>query len=254
MNRLKFVALGLLSATLAAAAIAPVRADDFPDRPLHLIIPYGPGGIVDFTGRVLAQKLSDVLKQTVVPDNRPGAGGIVGTDFVAHSDPDGYNLVIIDPAIVINPTLQKSLPLRHLQGSGDGIARQFVARGAGGSAAAWRENLCRACRLRQSQSGQAQLRLGRSWHRAASCRRVVGAGDRRQGRACALQRYRRLVHRYDEQQSSDGVFQYSGGVAVHQRQPRAAAGDHHAQNARRSIPICRPSPSPACPATMSTCG
>ena len=85
-------------------------ADDFPDRPLHLIIPYGPGGIVDFTGRVLAQKLSDVLKQTVVPDNRPGAGGIVGTDFVAHSDPDGYNLVIIDPAIVINPTLQKSLP------------------------------------------------------------------------------------------------------------------------------------------------
>jgi len=110
MNRLKLVALALLSATLAAGATFPAHADDFPDRPLHLIIPYGPGGIVDFTGRVLAQKLGDVLKQTVVPDNRPGAGGIVGTDFVAHSDPDGYNLVIIDPAIVINPTLQKSLP------------------------------------------------------------------------------------------------------------------------------------------------
>jgi tripartite-type tricarboxylate transporter receptor subunit TctC len=110
MSRLKLVALALLSATLAASAIGPAYADDFPDRPLHLIIPYGPGGIVDFTGRVLAQKLGDVLKQTVVPDNRPGAGGIVGTDFVAHSDPDGYNLVIIDPAVVINPTLQKSLP------------------------------------------------------------------------------------------------------------------------------------------------
>jgi tripartite-type tricarboxylate transporter receptor subunit TctC len=110
MSRLKLVALALLSATLAASAMGPAHADDFPDRPLHLIIPYGPGGIVDFTGRVLAQKLGDVLKQTVVPDNRPGAGGIVGTDFVAHSDPDGYNLVIIDPAVVINPTLQKSLP------------------------------------------------------------------------------------------------------------------------------------------------
>jgi tripartite-type tricarboxylate transporter receptor subunit TctC len=110
MSRLKLTVLALLSATLAAGAIGPAYADDFPDRPLHLIIPYGPGGIVDFTGRVLAQKLGDVLKQTVVPDNRPGAGGIVGTDFVAHSDPDGYNLVIIDPAVVINPTLQKSLP------------------------------------------------------------------------------------------------------------------------------------------------
>jgi tripartite-type tricarboxylate transporter receptor subunit TctC len=100
----------LWAALVLTAAAAPVRAQSFPDRPIHLIIPYGPGGIVDFTGRVLAQKLGDVLHQTVVPDNRPGAGGIVGTDLVAHSDPDGYNLVLIDPAVVINPTLQKSLP------------------------------------------------------------------------------------------------------------------------------------------------
>jgi tripartite-type tricarboxylate transporter receptor subunit TctC len=89
---------------------APVRAEDFPSRPIHLIIPYGPGGIVDFAGRELAQKLAAVLNQTVVPDNKPGAGGIVGVDFVAHSDPDGYNVVLMDPGIVINPTLQKSLP------------------------------------------------------------------------------------------------------------------------------------------------
>ena len=85
-------------------------AETFPSRPLHLIIPYGPGGIVDFTGRELAQKMSDNLGQPVVAENRPGAGGIVGVDFVAHSDPDGYNVVLMDPAIVINPTLQKSLP------------------------------------------------------------------------------------------------------------------------------------------------
>jgi tripartite-type tricarboxylate transporter receptor subunit TctC len=101
----------ILSWTLLAAALClPARADDYPSRPLHLIIPYGPGGIVDFTGRELAQKLSDVLGQPVVADNRPGAGGIVGVDYVAHSDPDGYNVVLMDPAIVINPTLQKSLP------------------------------------------------------------------------------------------------------------------------------------------------
>src|SRR3984885_9049085 len=98
------------AALLTAAFCSLARADDYPSRPLHLIIPYGPGGIVDFTGRVVAQKLSDVLGQPVVADNRPGAGGIVGVDAVAHSDPDGYNVVLMDPAIVINPTLQKSLP------------------------------------------------------------------------------------------------------------------------------------------------
>jgi tripartite-type tricarboxylate transporter receptor subunit TctC len=110
MSRLKSTARFLLWPALLFALAAPARAEIFPSRPVHLIIPYGPGGIVDFTGRVLAQKLSDVLGQPVVPDNRPGAGGIVGVDAVAHSDPDGYNVVLMDPAIVINPTLQKSLP------------------------------------------------------------------------------------------------------------------------------------------------
>src|ERR1700683_3019442 len=110
MNRSKSVTCVLLWASLFVPPPAPARAEDFPSRPIHLVIPYGPGGIVDFAGRELAQKLGEVLNQTVVPDNRPGAGGIVGVDFVAHSDPDGYNLVIIDPAVVINPTLQPSMP------------------------------------------------------------------------------------------------------------------------------------------------
>src|ERR1700676_1306674 len=109
MNRLKSALRCLLGPALLFALAAAAHAETFPSRPVHLIIPYGPGGIVDFTGRVLAQKMSDVLGQPVVPDNRPGAGGIVGVDFVAHSDPDGYNGALTDPAIVINPTLQKSL-------------------------------------------------------------------------------------------------------------------------------------------------
>jgi tripartite-type tricarboxylate transporter receptor subunit TctC len=59
---------------------------------------------------VLAQKIGDALGQTVVAENKPGAGGIVGVDYVAHAAPDGYNMALMDPAIVINPTLQKSMP------------------------------------------------------------------------------------------------------------------------------------------------
>ncbi len=100
----------LLWSALAFVAASPALAQTYPDRPIHLIIPYGPGGIVDFTGRVLAKKVGEVIGQTVVAENRPGAGGIVGVNSVAHSDPDGYNVVLMDPAIVINPTLQKDLP------------------------------------------------------------------------------------------------------------------------------------------------
>jgi tripartite-type tricarboxylate transporter receptor subunit TctC len=107
---LKSAAGFVLWSVLASAAALPARAETFPSRPLHLIIPYGPGGIVDFAGRVLAQKTSDNLGQPVVAENKPGAGGIVGVDYVAHSDPDGYNFALMDPAFVINPTLQKSMP------------------------------------------------------------------------------------------------------------------------------------------------
>jgi tripartite-type tricarboxylate transporter receptor subunit TctC len=110
MNRLQSAARILLWSALVLWLAIPARAETFPSRPIHLIIPYGPGGIVDFAGRELAQKLSAVVGQPVVADNRPGAGGIVGVDYVAHSDPDGYDVVLMDPAIVINPTLQKSLP------------------------------------------------------------------------------------------------------------------------------------------------
>lgn len=104
------IARVLVWSMLALAASLPAYAQNFPDRPVHLIIPYGPGGITDFAGRVLAQKIGEALGQTVVAENKPGAGGIVGVDYVAHSAPDGYNMAVMDPAVVINPILQKSMP------------------------------------------------------------------------------------------------------------------------------------------------
>jgi tripartite-type tricarboxylate transporter receptor subunit TctC len=84
-------------------------AQTYPTKPIRLVIPYNPGGIVDFVGREVGQQLSDILGQPVVPENRPGAGGVVGTETVSRAQPDGYTLLVMDPAIVINPTLLKNV-------------------------------------------------------------------------------------------------------------------------------------------------
>jgi tripartite-type tricarboxylate transporter receptor subunit TctC len=104
--RSKSLALGVLLSLVATAA----GAQTYPDKPIRLILPYAPGGIIDYVGRTLAQRLSENIGQPVVAENRPGAGGIAGTDFVAKAAPDGYTLLLMDPAVVINPTLQPSIP------------------------------------------------------------------------------------------------------------------------------------------------
>jgi tripartite-type tricarboxylate transporter receptor subunit TctC len=107
--RAKWRPLALASA-LILGAVLPAQAQTYPSKPVRLVLPYAPGGIIDYVGRTLAQKLTEILGQSVVADNRPGAGGILGTDSVARSAPDGYTLVLMDPAIVINPTLQSDVP------------------------------------------------------------------------------------------------------------------------------------------------
>jgi tripartite-type tricarboxylate transporter receptor subunit TctC len=103
---LRAIAGVLFSLMLAGAA----AAETYPARPIRLILPYNPGGIVDFVGRELAQNLGAVIGQTVVPENRPGAGAVVGTDLVIRSVPDGYTLLLVDPALVINQTLLDPKP------------------------------------------------------------------------------------------------------------------------------------------------
>jgi len=97
------------SVALAATAVAG-QAQSYPGKPIHIILPYVPGGIIDTAGRNLALRLSESLGQSVVADNRPGAGGMVGTDVVARSAPDGYTILLTDPALVSNPTLQPDTP------------------------------------------------------------------------------------------------------------------------------------------------
>jgi len=92
---------------LAWCLAAPVAAEDYPSRPVRLIIPFPPGGSNDVVGRVFATRLSERLGKQVVVDNRSGAGGVVGTEVVANAPPDGYTLLVISLAHAVNPWLYK---------------------------------------------------------------------------------------------------------------------------------------------------
>src|SRR5437868_2752411 len=105
-DMIRFALLALLS-VLAPSIVA---AQSYPSKPIHIILPYVPGGIIDTAGRHLALRLSESLGQSVVADNRPGAGGVVGTDVVARSAPDGYTILLNDPALVSNPSLLPDVP------------------------------------------------------------------------------------------------------------------------------------------------
>jgi len=96
--------------TALFALVANAAAQTWPTRQIQLVVPYAPGGVVDFIGRTVGQRLSTQVGQPVVVDNRPGAGGIIGVEYVARSAPDGHTIVLMDPAIVINPSLQEKVP------------------------------------------------------------------------------------------------------------------------------------------------
>jgi len=105
-------AIGGLLVLGAGVAVPPALAQggEFPVKSLRIVVPYAPGGVVDFVGRNLGQRLAEQLGQPVVIDNRGGAGGMVGTEVAARAGADGYTLLVMDPAIVINQTLQPKPP------------------------------------------------------------------------------------------------------------------------------------------------
>ena len=116
MSRHLFAGLvfsGLVAGATLLGAIAPTaRAQDYPSRPVKIIVPFGAGGPADVYARVLAQYLGETLKQPFVVENRPGAGSIIGTDAVAKSDPDGYTLLLMSNTHTVNETLTPNKPFK----------------------------------------------------------------------------------------------------------------------------------------------
>jgi len=101
-----------LGVALAAAysVAVPAHAQNYPIKPIRLIIPFAPGGGTDLTARAIAMKLTEAWGHTVVPDNRAGANGTIAVDIATKSPPDGYTLTMISSSHSVNSSLYKSLP------------------------------------------------------------------------------------------------------------------------------------------------
>jgi len=101
------------SLLLTAVAISASRVQAqtrYPEKPITLIVPFGPGGIADLTARTVAQAMAATLKQSIVVDNRPSAGSIVGSTAVAQAQPDGYTMLLMSNGNAVSQTLFKKLP------------------------------------------------------------------------------------------------------------------------------------------------
>ncbi len=108
---LVFAAIGFATTATPAGA-----AEQFPTRPIRVVVPYAPGGNVDISARIIAPPLAEVLKQSVVVDNRPGAGGNLGASLVAKATPDGYTLLVGSSGpLSVNPVIFKNLPYDSLK-------------------------------------------------------------------------------------------------------------------------------------------
>ncbi|MDL9999431.1 tripartite tricarboxylate transporter substrate binding protein [Variovorax sp. J22P240] len=107
----------LAAATLLSIACAlPAMAQTFPSKPITIVVPASPGGAIDLTARLIGQKLTEAWGQSVVIDNRAGATGIIGTDLVAKSPPDGHMLALVASSHAINPSMVKKLPFDTVKG------------------------------------------------------------------------------------------------------------------------------------------
>jgi tripartite-type tricarboxylate transporter receptor subunit TctC len=97
-----FVFKKLLFVVAFFALNAVAQNTSYPNKPIHFIVPFAPGGSTDVTARVIGQKLSEILKQPVIVENRAGAGASIGIQYVGNSQPDGYNILVVSPSIIVN--------------------------------------------------------------------------------------------------------------------------------------------------------
>ena len=110
MAGMKSALLGLAAALVLVVA-PPAQAQSYPSRPIRFVVPYPPGGPLDTVARLLGRKVSDSVRQPVIVENKPGAGGNIGADYVAKSAPDGYTILMGAVAThAINPTLYSHIP------------------------------------------------------------------------------------------------------------------------------------------------
>ncbi len=114
-SALRRAATAALGAALLALTPLCAHAQDYPSRPIRIIVPFAPGGSADVFGRVIAQRLQESMGQNVIVDNRPGAGSVIGTDAVAKSAPDGYTLLLMSNTHTVNESLIPNKPFQLMR-------------------------------------------------------------------------------------------------------------------------------------------
>ena len=169
MARWRSVAASLVVVATERHVRPPRRA--YPAKPIKMIVPFTPGSPVDVLARLVTQHLSPRLGQTIVLENRPGAGTTIGTKLAASADPDGYTLMIAATSFVISSVMYPNAgydPLKSFDAVAIPGAQPAGAGDRAGRAGEDREGIRRLC---AGQSGQAQFRL-RARHAAAGARRI----------------------------------------------------------------------------------
>ena len=216
---MKFARLIVAAAALLFAAAA--AAQDYPSKPVRLIVPQPPGGGFDLVARVVAEKLSQRLGQNVVVENRPGSGTLVGTEAAAKSPADGYTLLLGALSnIALNPGLYKSLPydpLRDFVPIGLAVTYSYTLIGRKDLPF---DSLQDVIAYARANPEQAHLRLGRQRLRPARRR----GGD--------LEPRRRAAH-------ARALQGRAGGVPGSARGPRRPLSRHHARPPSRTSTAAR---------------
>jgi len=159
-----------LALTIAFAALAPASqtlAQNYPNRTIRIVVPYAPGGGVSVYAHLIANKLGEIVKQTVVVENRPGAGGNVGADVVAKSPPDGYTVLLHTAAMASAGPMYKSLafdPAKDFAPVTQVVATQMIVAGSLKYQATTLRELVADAKTRPSKLNYASSGLGSSLH------------------------------------------------------------------------------------------
>jgi len=159
----------LMLALAAAACVnaGATRAQDYPNRTIRIVVPYAPGGGVSVVGQIIGTKLSELTKQTVVIDNRPGAGGNVGADAAAKSAPDGYTVLLHTSAMATIGSLYRKLPFDPVKDFAPVtmvIATQFIVGGSPKNPAASLRELVAQAKADPGKLNYGSSGLGSSLH------------------------------------------------------------------------------------------
>ncbi len=194
----------VLGTCLAFFAIAP-HAQEYPSKPVRIIVPFAAGGPADIYARFIGQRLQDALGQNFIVDNRPGAGAIIGTDAVAKSAADGYTLLMMSNTHTVNESLIPNKPYQLL--------RDFVPVAPINSSdlvlvvhpSVPANNLGRAAATREVEAEGAELRIIRQWHAVSHGGGIVQGDGRSRHRSHSLQGKLRGAHRLAGRAGADDV-------------------------------------------------